>query len=82
MRAFASTVTSLALLLLASGAGGALQGCGGSSGDASAQPPAAVPPAAEMPAPTRGDVHVTFAQGDASVARVQWGEAFVVRIDG
>jgi len=82
MRAFASTVTSLALLLLASAASAALQGCGASSGDGSAQPPAAAPPAVDAPAPVRGDVHVTFAQGDASVARVQWGEAFVVRIDG
>ena len=81
MRAFASAVTSLSFLLLA-GAGGALQGCGGSSTDGAAQPPAATPPAVDAPAAVRGEVHVTFAQGDASVARVQWGEAFVVRIDG
>ena len=30
----------------------------------------------------RGDVHVTFAHGDATVVRQQWGEPFVVRIDG
>lgn len=78
MRASASSSKALSLVSLAV----ALAGCGGSSGGTPTPAPAAAPPAAEAPPPVRGEVHVGFAQGDASVARVQWGEAFVVRIDG
>ncbi|MDB5214637.1 MAG: Cytosolic acyl coenzyme thioester hydrolase, inducible [Myxococcaceae bacterium] len=79
MRAFASSVTPsvtwLGLLVLA------LQGCGASTSEP-APPPASVPPVVEVPAPVRGDVHVTFARGAASVSRLQWGEAFAVLLDG
>jgi hypothetical protein len=82
MRAFASSVGSLALLLLAGGASGALQGCGASSSHPAGQPPATVPSVVDPPAPARGDVHITFAQGAVPVTRVQWAEPFVARIDG
>lgn len=82
MRAFASSVTSLGLLLLAGAASGGLQGCGGSSSSPAGRPAASAPPVVDPPAPVRGAVHVTFAQGAAAVTRVQWAEPFVARIDG
>lgn len=82
MRTFASSVTSLVLLLLAGGASGALQGCGGSASHPAGPSPASAPPVVDPPAPVRGDVHITFAQGEATVTRVQWAEPFVARLDG
>jgi dienelactone hydrolase len=74
--------TSALSLLLACSAAAFHVGCGSASSNDSAGAPAAPPAPAPSAEPTRGEVHVVFAQGEAAVTRVQWGEPFVVRIDG
>jgi len=66
-----------ALLALACAA---LQGCGAASDDPGAPPEQPLVQPAQPP--VRGEVHVAFVQGDRPVTRVQWGEAFAVRVDG
>jgi dienelactone hydrolase len=75
MRAFPSAafLTIASLLFVA--------GCGGPA-DEPASSPVNERPGPEAPPLVRGDVHVAFAQSDTAVTRVQWGEAFVVRVDG
>jgi dienelactone hydrolase len=59
-----------------------LVACGGSSGGDGGSPAPAPPPAENPPPPQRGQVAIEFAQADAPVTKLQWGEPFYVRASG